>query len=1091
MTVPTTLEPSTGGLLSRARLDAVLALTLTDEQWQAVSAPLDPAVIVAGAGSGKTTAMAARVAWLVGSGLVRPDAVLGLTFTTKATAQLLTSMRRSVSALASNGIIEAADAEGDPLGEPQVLTYHAFSARILSEHGIRLGREPGAAMLTDGARQQLAYRVVCRSGLPLSGIGRSPVDITGDLLSLDDELTELAIPPSRLRTFDDDMVGLLRSFEPLQNTGADMLAASSHRSVLADLVEEWRAEKAVRDVLDFADQIRLAGEVVARFPEVVEDLRARYGVVLLDEYQDTSIAQRILLQRIFGGGHPVMAVGDPCQAIYGWRGASVDNIESFPEHFPPNGSDGLPQGRAARFVLSQNRRSGPSILEVANRTSERLRGAHRGVEPLRPGDNGKGAGAVSCALFDTYSAELDWLVGQVVATHAGPRRTGGVQWSDIAVLAATGRDLVAVDAALRRSGVPTQLVGAAALLAQPAVIDLRSMLELIHDPIANPAFVRVAAGPRWRIGARDLAALGDRAAHLAGGRHRSGQEDISSALDDAVAGSDAVEAVSLSEALEDLGDLDRYSAAAAERFGAMGEELRRLRGHVGEPLPELVLRVMRTTGLEVEASLGAEGVAAQQQHALHAFLDLAAEFTEVDGRLTLGAFLSRLRDAERFDVDLELEVSGPADAVQLLTVHKAKGLEFGYVFVPFVSRGAFPGGRGRSLWPTSARTVPWPLRSDSTDELDSFPVRDEGPRAKHYTEYKKVLHEITELDNQRLAYVAFTRAERGLTVSGHWWGPTQVKPRGPDAFLSTVHEACIDGHGEVVHWAAAPAEDDTNPEAPSSREPAAWPPAPDPVRRAQLTAVADAVRSVSAMQPAIPELDPGAAISSGRGGSAASDADLARIREWDVLSAALVEEARARHARDRVVRLPDAVSASLLMRALADPDAVAVDIVRPMPQPPAPAARRGTAFHAWVESRYGQQSLLDPDDLPGSADADIASDEALQALKIAFEGGPYAHRTPVAVEAPFALMVAGRVVHGRIDAVFAAESGGPARYDVIDWKTGAGRGVDPMQLALYRLAWATLTGTPVDEVDAAFVLVSSGEVIRPDTSAELARLLAP
>ena len=1066
--------------LTRARLDAALNLTLTDEQWAAVSSGVEPAVIVAGAGSGKTTSMAARVAWLVGSGYVRPDQVLGLTFTTKATAQLLTSMRRSVTALVDDDIISAEDADGAPLGEPQVLTYHAFSARILSENGIRLGREPRPTMLADGARQQLAYRVVCRSTLALSDFGRSPLLITKDLLSLDDELTELGVSPADLRQFDDEMLAMLQSFGPPQRIGADMMAASAQRSVLASLVEEWRAEKAARDVLDFADQIRLAGELVARFPDVVADLRSRYAVVLLDEYQDTSIAQRVLLQRIFGSGHPVMAVGDPCQAIYGWRGASVDNIEDFPRHFPPEGDDRV----AARFTLSQNRRSGPSILEVANRTSAHLRTVHAGVEPLSAGDNGKGSGSVSCALFETYAQEVDWVVEQILATHAAQPGRPRIRWSDIAVLAATGADLVAVDAALRRREVPTQLIGAAALLAQPAVIDLRCMLEILHDPSANPAFVRLAAGPRWRIGPRDLAALGDRAAQLAGGRHRSGQEDIGSALDDAVAGTDVVESVSLTEALDDLGDLDRYSPEAVTRFAAFAREMRQLQRHVGEPLTELILRVMRTTGLEVEAALGPAGSASAQQHALHAFLDVAAEFNELDGRLTLGAFLARLRDAERFDVDLELDISGPADAVQLLTVHKAKGLEFGYVFVPFVSSGAFPGGRGRPAWPTAVSSVPWPLRDDCTPDLASFPVDGETPRAKHHDAYKAVLRELGDLENQRLAYVAFTRAERGLAVSGHWWGPTQSTRRGPDGFLSTVHQACLDGFGEVVHWTPEPDEDAANPQAGEASAPLAWPPAPDPGHAERLREVAQEVRTVSEMQPALPGVDAGPTA-----GRTAGDRE--RVQDWDVLAAALLEEARARHAAIREVRLPDSVSASVLMRALDDPDAVALEIARPMPRPPAPAAQRGTEFHAWVETRYGQQSLIDPDDLPGAADADITSDEELQTLKAAFERGPYAHRVPVAVEAPFALLVGGRVVNGRIDAVFEADPGSTAAFDVIDWKTGSGRHVDAMQLAIYRLAWARLMGIPVEQVDAAFVIVGTGEVQRPDTSAELARLLAP
>jgi DNA helicase-2/ATP-dependent DNA helicase PcrA len=1066
----------TGPSVTRAQLDSALRLQLTDEQWLAVAAPIEPAVIVAGAGSGKTTAMAARVAWLVGNGHVRPDAVLGLTFTTKATAALLTSMRASLAALMTAGLVTEQDDE--PLGDPQVLTYHAFAARIVAEHGIRLGREPGPTMLTEGRRQQLGYRLVCRTTLPLAQFGRSPVDIAGDLLSLDDELCELGIEPDALRDFDAEMLLMLRSYEPLQVIGRAMQSVSSQRAVLADLVLEWRAEKAARDVMDFADQIRLAGDLVAAYPDVVAELRGQFPVVLLDEYQDTSIAQRVLLQRIFDGGHSVMAVGDPCQAIYGWRGASVDNIESFPAHFPVLGpaaavaesAGGVAFRPASRYSLSQNRRSGPAILEIANRASAHLRSVHTGVAPLRAGDNGKGRGAVSCALFATYADEIAWVVQQIAATH-----DGGALWSDIAVLAATGRDLVAVESALRHAAVPTQLVGAAALLSQPAVIELRSMLEVIHDPTANAAFIRIATGPRWRIGVRDLAALGSRAAHVTGGRQRSQQEDLDSALDDAVVGSDPVELVSLTEVLGDLGDEDRFSVEACQRFRAMSQELSLLRRHVGEPLGELILRVLRVSGLEIEASLGTRSIAGQQQHALAAFLDLAADFTDLDGRMSLGAFLGLLRDAERFDVNLSLDVTGPADAVQLLTVHKAKGLEFGYVFVPFMSEGAFPGGRGRSQWPTSARSVPWPLREDCTDDLASFPVPGEGPRAKQHDEYKQVLKAVTDLENERLAYVAFTRAERGLAVSGHWWGPSQATRRGPHPYLRTVHEACLEGLGLVDHWAEPPAEADANPTAVWAGEPVAWPvPATDEATESR-RAVADAVRS--AHQPELPGFD-----LPGRQGMGPHESE--RMRQWDLLAAALVEEERRRQATVRVVPLPTSVSASVLMHALSDPTSVAMDLARPMPRPPAPAARRGTAFHAWVETRFGQQSLLDPDDLPGAADDAIGSDADLAALKAAFEAGPWARRDPLAVEVPFALLVGGRVVNGRIDAVFESA----CRFDVIDWKTGSARSVDAMQLAIYRLAWSQLRGVPIEDVDGAFVLVSTGEVFRPDTSAEVGLL---
>jgi DNA helicase-2/ATP-dependent DNA helicase PcrA len=128
-----------------------------------------------------------------------------------------------------------------------------------------------------------------------------------------------------------------------------------------------------------------------------------------------------------------------------------------------------------------------------------------------------------------------------------------------------------------------------------------------------------------------------------------------------------------------------------------------------------------------------------------------------------------------------------------------------------------------------------------------------------------------------------------------------------------------------------------------------------------------------------------------------------------------------------------------------------------------------------VESRYGQQPLLLPEDLPGAADDDIGSDDELRRLQEAFERSPFADRTPAGVEAPFAIVLADRVIRGRIDAVF---DDGP-RIELIDWKTGGRAGLHALQLAIYRVAWAEQHGLPLDRIDAAFYLVGTGELIRP------------
>jgi DNA helicase-2/ATP-dependent DNA helicase PcrA len=186
------------------------------------------------------------------------------------------------------------------------------------------------------------------------------------------------------------------------------------------------------------------------------------------------------------------------------------------------------------------------------------------------------------------------------------------------------------------------------------------------------------------------------------------------------------------------------------------------------------------------------------------------------------------------------------------------------------------------------------------------------------------------------------------------------------------------------------------------------------------------------------------------------------------------------------VAVPPSLSASQLLRLAADPDGFAQELARPMPRPPQPAARRGTRFHAWVESRFEELPLpmLGPDELPGGDEdePEIADERDLAALKAAFERTPYAGMTPYRVEAPFQLKLAGRVIRGRIDAVYRHHDPrtGAYRYEIVDWKTNRAHTADPLQLAVYRLAWAEQRGVPLSDVTAVFLYVRGGEVIRPD-----------
>ncbi len=1048
------------------QLKELLGVPFSDEQLAAITAPLSPYVVVAGAGSGKTTVMTARLVWLVATGQVRADQVLGLTFTNKAAGELAGRVREAVQSLAVRESAELpAGAEVD-LGEPVISTYHAFAGRLLAEHGLRIGVEPQARLLGEAASYQLAHRVVVRTRRDLVPLGKGVGGVVTDLRALDGELAEHCIDPARLRAFDERFIADIEAQTKVMANARDAAEVSRKRIELAHLVEEYRAERRRLDVVDFSDQMRFGAQLAEECPEVGEALREQFAVVLLDEYQDTSVAQRRLLTGLFGGGHPVTAVGDPLQAIYGWRGASVANIDDFPVHFAP--SDGV---RALELTLAENRRSGSSILDSANLVAGTLRALHPQVAPLVAADPDKPAGAVRVALHTTYAEEIDWIADQVVGEIAL-----GTPPGDIALLVRGGVDLPPVMAALTDRGVPFEVRGVDGLLAVPEVAEVLAVLDVLHDSTANPALVRLLAGPRWRIGPRDLALLGRRARQLTGGRSFGEGRDLQQQLDDAVGGTDPADVVSLLDALDDPGELP-YGDDALRRFAALAAEIRSLRRSVGDPLPDLVHRVVTTIGLDVELAASPELLVQRRADALAAFVDLVAAFQDAEGESSVVAFLAWLRLAERFDKVPELERPASRDAVQLMTVHKAKGLEWPVVVLPSVTAGVFPSARGRSRWPEHAKTLPYPLRGDvgALPRLDGFTKKD-------FDAFKDACRAGDELEERRLAYVALTRAKRLLVASSSWWGPRQKKVRGPSAYLDLLRESALDGAGAVAAWADEPDDDASNPVLDDVVE-VAWPVVPDAAALEARRGAADAVLAgIGTDIQALMREHVDLAVVEGVSPLLGLDASyLETVVGWDDDIALLLEEKRSERSATRVVPVPSSLSTSDLVRLAADPDAFARRLARPVPGAPAQAARRGTRFHAWVEAHYGVRPLLEPDDLPGAADGlDDDTDEALESMRAAFLASPWAARVPVAIEVPFSLVLGGRVVPGRIDAVFAdTDADGVTTYDVVDWKTSKRQSADPLQLAVYRVAYAEVVGVPVEQVDAAFVYVRDGSVVRP------------
>ncbi|WP_069771658.1 ATP-dependent DNA helicase [Streptomyces sp. LUP30] len=1153
------------------QLKELLGIPFTPEQTACITAPPAPQVIVAGAGSGKTTVMAARVVWLVGTGQVAPEQVLGLTFTNKAAGELAERVRK---ALIRAGVTDPDVIDPDnPPGEPAISTYHAFAGRLLTDHGLRIGLEPTARLLADATRYQLAARVLREAPGPYPSLTRSFADLISDLLALDAELAEHLVRPEDLRRWDAE---LLHSLEGARLTNADLRKVpetAAARRELADLVLRYRAAKRERDLLDFGDQIALAAQL-AQVPEVGPLLRDEFRVVLLDEYQDTSVAQRILLAGLFGGGtgHPVTAVGDPCQAIYGWRGASVANLDDFPEHFAHG--DG---SRARRQSLSENRRSGGRLLELANGLAEPLRAMHAGVEALSPAPGAERDGVVRCALLPTHAEEMDWIADSI----AHLVRTGKAP-GEIAVLCRTATDFAEIQGALVARDVPVEVVGLSGLLHLPEVADLVAVCEVLQDPGANASLVRLLSGPRWRIGPRDLALLGRRARLLVSHARGNGDDDPDRRLAEAVEGVDPSEVISLADALDTFletplygdggtGDDDGlpFSPDARVRFARLATELRDLRRSLADPLMDVLHRVLAVTGLEVELSASPHALAARRRETLSNFLDIAASFAAHESEASLLAFLGFLRTAAQYEKGLDNALPGGENTVKVLTAHRSKGLEWDVVAVPGLVDGTFPSGQGREKWTAQAKVLPHELRgdADTLPDVQSWDAR--GMKAFH-----EAMKEHQHTEELRLGYVTFTRPRSLLLGSGHWWGPTQKKPRGPSAFLQALHDHGAAGHGEIEVWADEPEEGEENPAlhratldqvwplplddtalarrraaaetvlahlehlaAHEDGRPAAthdpdayddpdWPPPPDedeppepPYDEADLydedeppygeadpfedpplegslfeepssqdtpfpgtpSEPAPFTDGPVDARPSVPHQATGPELDAPRPrGNRLTPEEARAVASWDRdLDALAGELLRARRSVTDVP-LPATLTASQVMRLAEDPDGLAQELARPMPRPPQPAARRGTRFHAWVEARFEELTLplLGPDELPGG-DAEIADERDLQELKDAFERTEYAHRTPYRVEAPFQLALAGRVVRGRIDAVYKEGDGDSATYDILDWKTHRARTADPLQLALYRLAWAEQQGVPVESVTAGFLYVRTGDVVRP------------
>ncbi|OMG12168.1 ATP-dependent DNA helicase [Actinomyces naeslundii] len=1121
-------------LTPQALAEALSIHTPTEEQSRVIAHRLSPLLVVAGAGSGKTATMAQRVVYLVATGQVRPDQVLGLTFTRKATAELDQRVASRLASLGAAGLLPVTAPETDgtgadtadatDVGEPMIATYNSFAGTLVRDHGLRIGVDPDSALITQARSWQIVISLLEARTLPLPN--ESLIHNTNAVLVLGDALSQ------NLLTIDEaakDLADLSEQFTALAAIkGCKTLvgkapAVMSEWEALLDVVAELHGYKRRHGLLDFGDQIALACTIAESVPETAAQLRAQYPAVLLDEFQDTSVAQVRLLSALFADSG-VTAVGDPHQAIYGWRGASAGALDTFHQRFNPSGTarlaSGIPPADAAPVLeLSTSWRNDSTILDVANAVSEPLRsgvvqdgdpvGEHIAVAPLRarPVAFGLKPGTVHGAFLQDPAEEA-----RTVAAFLAER------WSpdaEMAVLCRTRAQMEPIAAELERTGLPYTIVGLGGMLYVPEVADVRALLTAATDPERGDRVVRLLTG--FGIGASDLHALAGLARDLLRPPARSTQ----STRDGADGSGDQVDSPLLSEALDALLRWHDDGAAEATATASQGltpaglavalrtaRAIRRVREALALPLPDLVALAEQALGLDIEIAARVDDPMGHR--ALDSFQATALAYATDTDTPTPTGFLEWLDAAEEHEDAMSApEVDPTPGAVQLLTVHAAKGLEWDAVAVPGMDEQVFPSYTSsvkedlrvvETGWMGSTSTFPFPLRADA-DDLPPFTVGDLSPAVtdkplltETMTAYKEALGRQSLREERRLAYVAFTRARHDLLLTGSHLSKTASKPRRPSRFLTELRRRELlvpyaDGWVDFDESRPNPltaltqvgtwpldAEQTETPGAQvlgngqSYDDGGADTDRAAALRRARQAAAAQVTAAMSEATPTEPvtELTPARTEPTSPGHEPEASDDT--LRRWRLETGLLLAERVRATSATPTVRLPEHLAATRLDDLRADRRRFALDLRRPLPPEPRAAGRLGTVFHDAVAQllsargtlfglgEAGVPDNLDPQDRQ-RVERWLGTVESLALLD---------DYVLVDTEIDREITIGATTLRCRMDAVFRRLDG--SGWLIVDWKTGR-RQVPVDQLSVYVHAWAASQGVSAGSVRAAYVYV--------------------
>ncbi len=626
------------------RIQPPLLADLTARQRRAVTHGDGPLLIVAGAGTGKTTVITRRIAWLIAEKRARPSEILALTFTDRAALE----MTERVDQLVPYGFTDTV-----------ISTFHAFGDRLLREHGIKAGLSDRSTVLSRS--EQIIFLREHLFELPLERLRPlgDPTRFLGALVTLISRARDEDLSPLDYRVAA-DAVAARAAERPDDPALAEEAALQAE---LAALYEAYERLMRGADRLDFGDQVSLALRLLREHPEALAEERARYRHILVDEFQDTNHAQFELVKLLAAQHRNLTVVGDDDQSIYRFRGAALGNILDFRAAHP----------RAARVVLVDNFRSRQPILDashrlIAHNDPHRLE-AREGLDKrLRARATFRrtaaAEGPIELLSFATGSDEADAVAERVAASVRNGRRAG-----EHAILVRGNRDADPFLRSLNMLRLPWRFSGTAGLYQQPEVRLLISFLRAVNDPADSVSLYDLATSELFGLGAADVTLALNRA-----GRRRislgSALREASERPDGSPFGRRALEVVGRL-----LASVDQHRAMSTERTAG-----------------ELLYHFISTSGWLARLTAEARETGDARLQNVARFFEIVRRQGSLlrDDRLPF--LVAQLDTLIETGDDPSTADAGPddVDAVQVLTYHKAKGLEFPVVFMVGLVEDRFP-----------------------------------------------------------------------------------------------------------------------------------------------------------------------------------------------------------------------------------------------------------------------------------------------------------------------------------------------------------------------------------------------------------------